>query len=262
MAESLREQQLRMTRYIRDPQANEPPPGIEARRLAVYRQLFFGNLQTLLAGNFPVLQASLPRAQWQALTEDFYASFRCQTPLFTEVAGEFVEYLEGRADQPGWMAELAHYEWIETALLLSDNAEPAHDPDGDLLDGVPLLSNLAAPLAYAWPVSHIGPGHIPTQAPAEPTLLLARRGSDLKVHFSRLAPLAHALLVSLRQWQLTGRQHLQALAEIAGVELAAIQGQGIALLRGLKEQGVVLGTRPNCTPPRRPHRPASEGEAS
>ncbi|OQR34741.1 DUF2063 domain-containing protein [Pseudomonas sp. T] len=257
MAETLREQQLRMTRYIRDPQANEPPPGIEARRLAVYRQLFFGNLQALLAGNFPVLHASLPSEQWQALTEDFYASFHCQTPLFTEVAGEFVDYLEGRSEQPGWVAELAHYELIETALLLSDNAEPAHDPDGDLLEGVPLLSALAAPLAYAWPVSHIGPQHIPLDAPAEPTLLLVRRDTDLKVYFSRLAPLAHALLVSLQQWQLTGRQHLKALAEIAGVEPAAIEGQGVALLRSLKEQGVVLGTRPNCSTPRRPplHRP-------
>ncbi|QEY75755.1 HvfC family RiPP maturation protein [Pseudomonas denitrificans (nom. rej.)] len=257
MAETLREQQLRMTRYIRDPQANEPPPGIEARRLAVYRQLFFGNLQALLAGNFPVLHASLPSEQWQALTEDFYASFHCQTPLFTEVAGEFVEYLEGCSEQPGWVAELAHYEFIETALLLSDNAEPAHDPDGDLLEGVPLLSALAAPLAYAWPVSHIGPQHIPLDAPAEPTLLLVRRDTDLKVYFSRLAPLAHALLVSLQQWQLTGRQHLKALAEIAGVEPAAIEGQGVALLGSLKEQGVVLGTRPNCTTPRRPplHRP-------
>lgn len=257
MAESLREQQLRMTRYIRDPQANEPPPGIEARRLVVYRQLFFGNLQSLLAGNFPVLHASLAHEHWQALTEDFYAGFRCQTPLFTEVAGEFVGYLESRGEQSGWVAELAHYEWIETALLLSDKTEPAHDPDGDLLDGVPQLSSLALALAYTWPVSHIGPEHVPQQAPAEPTLLLARRGADLKVHFSRLAPLAHALLVSLQQWQLTGRQHLKALAEIAGIELAAIEEQGIALLRSLKEQGVVLGTRPNCTAPRRPplHRP-------
>ncbi|MHB9799907.1 HvfC family RiPP maturation protein [Pseudomonas sp. MT3] len=251
MTESLREQQLRMTRFIRNPQAHEPPPGIEARRLAVYRQLFFGNLQSLLAGNFPVLHASLPREQWQGLTEDFYAVFHCRTPLFTEVAGEFVDYLEGRAGQPGWVAELAHYEWIETALLLSDKAEPDHDPDGDLLDGVPLLSSLAAPLAYTWPVSHIGPDDIPSEMPAEPTLLLARRGADLQVHFSRLAPLAHALLVSLQQWQLTGREHLKALAEIAGVEPAAIEGQGIALLRSLKEQGVVLGTRPNCGAPRR-----------
>jgi len=247
MAETLREQQLRMTRFIRDPQANAAPPGIEERRLAVYRQLFLGNLQSLLAGNFPVLRASLPDEQWQSLTEGFYARYRCHTPLFTEVAGEFVDYLDTCSGQPGWVVELAHYEWIETALLLSDEVEPAHDADGDLLDGVPLLSSLAAPLAYVWPVSQIGPGHIPQEKPLAPTLLLVRRGADLKVHFSRLAPLAHALLVSLQQSQLTGREHLKALAHIAGLELAAIETPGLALLRSLKEQGAVLGTRPTAT---------------
>ncbi|CAM3375562.1 hypothetical protein GCM10011247_14290 [Pseudomonas plecoglossicida] len=64
MADTLQAQQLRMSRHIRDPQANPPPPGIEARRLAVYRQLFFGNLQSLLAGSFPVLHACLAPGEW------------------------------------------------------------------------------------------------------------------------------------------------------------------------------------------------------
>ena len=85
MADTLREQQLQLARHIRDPQRNAPPPGIEARRLAVYRQLFLGNVQSLLAGSFPVLRASLAEAHWQALSEAFYADYRCQTPLFTEL---------------------------------------------------------------------------------------------------------------------------------------------------------------------------------
>ena len=150
MAETLREQQLQLARHIRDPQRNAPPPGIEARRLSVYRQLFLGNVQSLLAGSFPVLRASLADNQWSALTERFYADYRCQTPLFTELAGEFVAFLEQRGtDAPAWAVELAHYEWVETALSLSDSREPAHDPQGDLLEGVPLLSSLAWPLAYA-----------------------------------------------------------------------------------------------------------------
>ncbi|MFJ4158143.1 DUF2063 domain-containing protein [Pseudomonas sp. NPDC089752] len=239
MADTLREQQLRMTGFIRDPQANPPPPGIEARRLAVYRRLFFGNMQSLLAGSFPVLHASLGSTQWQALIEDFYTNHRCQTPLFTEVAGELVGYLQTRVDLPGWVAELAHYEWIETVLLLSDDAELEHDPDGDLLDGVPLLSNLAVPLAYAWPVCHIGPGNIPLQAPSEPTLLLARRGADHKVHFSRLAPLAHALLVSIQEQQLSGSEHLAALAALAGTEPQAIETQGLELMRNLRSESIL-----------------------
>jgi hypothetical protein len=247
MHEVLHDQLMSMARYVRDPQHNAPPPGIEARRLAVYRQLFFGNVESLLSGGFPVIRASLGPTKWRALIESFYADYRCQTPLFTEISGEFVDYLaEGVGDAldlPTWVVELAHYEWVEAALLLSDRREPAHDPEGDLLEGVPLLSNLAWPLAYQWPVSEIGPNYLSHDAPEQPTLMLARRGADLQVHFSRLAPMAHALLASLQERHCTGRQHLEALAAAIGVDSAAILSQGLALLENLRAQGVVLGTR-------------------
>jgi hypothetical protein len=245
MAEALHEQLLRMARHVRDPQRHAPPPGIEARRLAVYRQLFFGNLESLLAGAFPVARASLGSARWQALVQGFYADYRCRTPLFTELAGEFVDYLEaGEApDVPEWLAELAHYERVESVLLLSAADEPAHEPHGDLLDGVPVLSPLAWPLAYRWPVAEIGPGHLPQQAPEQPTLILAQRRADQRVHFSRLAPLAHALLLSLQTHDVSGREHLALLAEAIGVAPEEIVPAGLALLQSLRAQGVVLGTR-------------------
>ncbi|WP_371366812.1 DUF2063 domain-containing protein [Pseudomonas sp. QL9] len=252
MPDSLHDQLQTLASHVRDPQRHAPPPGIEARRLAVYRQLFLGNIASLLEGAFPVLSASLGAQRWQALVEAFYAEHRCQTPLFTEVAGEFVGYLEqASVELPEWAAELAHYEWVETALLLGEDREADHDPEGDLLDGVPVLSAQAWPLAYAWPVADIGPDYLPDAAPTAPTLLLARRGADQQVHFSRLAPLAHALLLSLQQWQLTGREHLQALTEISGIELEIVHRQGLALLQALRDQGVVLGTRPNCANLRR-----------
>lgn len=243
MHEVLHEQLMSMARYVRDPQHNAPPPGLEARRLAVYRQLFFGNLESLLSGGFPVLRASLGSKKWPALIESFYADYRCQTPLFTEIGAELLSFLEaggGAAlDLPPWVLELAHYEWVEAALLLSEACEPAHRAEGDLLDGVPVLSPLAWPLAYHWPVSEIGPDYLPQQPPDQPTLLLARRGTDLQVHFSRLAPLAHALLVSLQARNCSGREHLQALANAIGVDAAVIVPQGLALLENLCEQGVV-----------------------
>ncbi|MDX3774914.1 putative DNA-binding domain-containing protein [Chromatiaceae bacterium AAb-1] len=247
MPETLHQQLMCLAGYVRDPQHNAPPPGIETRRLAVYRQLFFGNIESLLASGFPVSRASLGPDRWQSLVHAFYAGYRCQTPLFTELAGEFVNYLADGADDalnmPAWLAELAHYERVESALLLSDSCEPPHNPAGDLLDGVPLLSALAWPLAYHWPVSDISPGYLPEQIPQQPSLILAQRKADQQVHFSRLAPLAHALLMSLQHHHRTGRQHLTMLAAAIDVEPAELLPSGITLLENLRMQGVIPGTR-------------------
>src|SRR3546814_11884921 len=90
-----------------------------------------------------------------------------------------------------WLRELAHYEWAELALQISEatREDIAHDARGDLLAGCPLPSPLAWPLAYAWPVHRIGPDHQPLEQPAEPTLLLLRREPDGQVSFHVLSPL-------------------------------------------------------------------------
>lgn len=245
MDKTLEQQLLCLAHYVRDPAGCAPPPGMEARRLAIYRRLFYGNIESMLASGFPVLSASLGSADWHRLVQDFYAHYRCQTPLFTELASEFVLYLEQGAGDglklPQWLSELAHYERVESVLLLS-NAQPAAiQPMTAPLDTVLVLSALATPLAYQWPVCDIGPGHLPKHPLPEPTLLLAQRKADHKVHFSRLAPLVYTLLVSVQRQQWTGRQHLAALAEGMGVTLEAVLPQGQALLEQLVLQGVISG---------------------
>ncbi|HJS15144.1 MAG TPA: putative DNA-binding domain-containing protein [Rheinheimera sp.] len=245
MDKTLEQQLLCLAHYVRDPAGCAPPPGMEARRLAIYRRLFYGNIEAMLASGFPVLSASLGSADWHRLVQDFYAHYRCQTPLFTELASEFVLYLEQGAGDglklPQWLSELAHYERVESVLLLS-NAQPAAvQPMTATLDTVLALSDLAWPLAYQWPVCDIGPGHLPKHPLPEPTLLLAQRKADHKVHFSRLAPLVYTLLVSVQHQQWTGRQHLAALADSMGVTLDAVLPQGQALLEQLVVQGVISG---------------------
>ena len=44
MNETLRAQQYALARHLRDPQRHAPPPGVEARRLKVYRELFYLSL--------------------------------------------------------------------------------------------------------------------------------------------------------------------------------------------------------------------------
>lgn len=242
----LREQQLELTRHLRDPEHVAAPQGIEDRRLAIYRDLLFNNIESLLGGNFPVIRALLGDARWKSLVRDFYRDHRAQTPLFPEIAREFMRYLESLPDlDPPFLCELAHYEWVELALQISEARidDIAHDAEGDLLAGAPVLSPLAWPLAYRWPVHRLGPQFQPDAPPDAPTLLLLRREADGDVRFSELSPLAFRLLCRLGDFPQGGREQLQALALEAGVAAdEAFIAQGRQLLEQMRGSGVLLGT--------------------
>ena len=242
-----RQRQAAFAAHLRDPEANPAPPGIEARRMAVYRDLFFNNIAGLLAGNFPVIRRTLGQAQWITLVRRFYADHHSRTPLFPEIAREFIRFLEARdedASDPPWLAELAHYEWIELAVQINDSPLPAHDPGGDLLEGVPRVSPYVRALAYRWPVHTIGPAQRPTAAPPEPTLLLVRRDVNGRARFAAISPLVYRLLELLATGGHSGRASLQVLAAEAGVPADdAFLAQGQAMLQRMHEEGTVLGTR-------------------
>ena len=222
----LRARQLAFAHHVRDPEAHPPPPGIEARRLQVYRDLFHGSLATLLGGSFPVIRRTLGDEPWRALVRAFYTGHRARTPLFTRIAGEFVDWLAGRdpatTGDPPWLAELAHYEWIELALQVQED-----DP-------------FVRPLAYAWPVHRIGPDYQPAEPPPAPTLLLARRDAAGDVHFSALSPLVFRLLQLLEADR--QRPFEDVLAQLAGEAGRAgdptFLAEGAAMLRRLMDEGI------------------------
>lgn len=245
---SLREQQLALTRHLRDPAHAPPPAGMEERRLAVYRDLLFNNIENLLSGNFPVISRVLGDAAWKALVRDFYREHRCRTPLFPGIAREFIDYLYARPSmERPFLRELAHYEWMELALQLSEarTADVACDPMGDLLLQAPVVSPLAWPLAYEWPVHRLGPDHLPDQPPPLPTLLLLRRDADGTVRFSELSPLAFRLLQRLEESpDLTGHAQLMAIAaEADTTDVDTFVESGLELLEQMRRDGVVPGTR-------------------
>jgi len=233
--------------HVRNPATQPGPPGIEDRRLAVYRELVFNNLAGLLGHGFPVIRATLGEADWAALVRRFLVEHACHTPLFPALGGEFVGFLaEAQVDSARpWLAELAHYEWAEADLQASDAPMPPHDPAGDLLDGVPLLSPLAWPLAYRWPVDRIGPGHQPTDPPVAPTLVLLRRAASGEVRFSTLSPLLYQLLESIAANQdLSGRALLRSLAAgIGHADAETFIDEARPMLARLREEGVLPGTR-------------------
>lgn len=79
--------------YIRDPSL-PLPEGIEPRRMKIYRELFFNNIAGFVSSAFPVLKSVYEDDQWQALVQQFFVSHDCKTPIFVEIAGEFLAYLQ------------------------------------------------------------------------------------------------------------------------------------------------------------------------
>lgn len=245
MVERLREQQFAFARHLRDPARHPAPPGIEDRRMAIYRDLFFNNIQALLAGNFPVIRQTLGESGWRALVHAFHAEHRSRTPLFPEVAREFIRFLQDRPlpDDAPWLVELAHYEWVELAMQIADDEVPRHDQAGDLMEGVPLPSPYAWALAYQWPVPRIGPDYRPLTPPATPTLLLVRRDADHAIRFADLSPLVYRLFELIGERRFSGRQILQQLAAEAGVPADDdFMAQGAAMLSRMHHEGSLLGT--------------------
>jgi hypothetical protein len=190
------------------------------------------------------------------LVRDFYREHRCQTPLFPEIGREFLRYLEVRQqrgdDDPPFLLELAHYEWVELALSLDDTdlAKIEHVRDGNLLDRVPLPSPLAWPLAYRWPVHRLSANFLPETPPEQPTFLLVLRDRGDNVRFKQIDGLGFALLQALHtNVQVDSGQRKNGRAML--LELAAstnasdherFVADGTALLAQLHERDAVLGT--------------------
>jgi len=243
--------QYAFTAHLRDPGQRPAPAGIEDRRMGIYRHLIFNNTESFISANFPVIRTLYGDAEWNALVRDFFREHQCHTPLFPEFGREFLRYLEfrqqqGRSDPP-FLLELAHYEWAELALSLDEHeiADVPHDANGDPLTGIPVMSPLACVLAYRFPVHRIEPNFRPHEAPADPTVLLLVRGRDDEVRFHEINALSALLIEKLqRNDELTGLQCLDALlAERDAAQAAGMREAGRAVLRELKANEAILGTR-------------------
>jgi len=249
-AGATRAAQYAFAAHIRDPARAPAPVDVEPRRMAVYTELFYNNIESLLAANFPVIRRLHDDDAWHARVRDFYRDHRSHTPLFTEIAREFIRHLEQRAEagasDPPFLLELAHYEWSELALSL-DEAEIGAiecDAEGDVLNGVPLLSPLLRVLAYRYPVQHIGPDFVPSEPSPQPVLILLVRDRHDEVRFTEIDALTAMLVERLgANRNLSGLACLDALLhELGRGGDEALRTGGIDILRLLRSRDAILGT--------------------
>lgn len=242
--------QYEFAAHIRDPEVAPRPADVEDRRMAIYRELFYNNVEGFLSGTFPVLKQILGDTRWHRMARDFFARHHCHSPLFLEIPREFLNYLEQergtRAQDPPFLHELAHYEWVELALSVAeaDDQEDC-DPGADLLASRPLLSALAWPLQYHFPVHQIGPQLQPDQPGEQDTYLVIYRDADDEIGFIELNPVSARLFSLLQETgEDSGRAVLQRIAEeLHHPEPETVVSGGLAILEQWRARGIVLGGR-------------------
>ncbi len=235
--------------HIRDPRANPRPAGVPARRMRVYNELLFNNLEGFLLACFPVTRQVLGKVRWRKLVRAFFSGHRCHTPFFRQIPEELVEWLRGvragHPDDPPFLPDLAHYEWVELALQvcpLEPDAESI-DQAGALLDGRPALNPVAMLLTYPYPVHRIGPRFRPTAPDPQPTHLLVFRDLQDRIRFLVLNAVSARLVAMLHEGRLTGTEALQAIArELGHPDPAVVMQGGREILDRLRREEAVLGT--------------------
>lgn len=246
-----RRKQYAFAAHIRDPEHNAAPEAIEDRRMAIYRDLFFNNLYSLLGSTFPVLKKLYAKEGWRRLVRTFMVSYKAKTPYFLEIPQEFIDFLQNHYElqdsDPPFLIELAHYEWAELALSVSDEENPGNiDPEGDLLDGVPVKNVLAWSLAYEYPVHRINETFQPTEPGAEPTFLVVYRQPDDELNFMELNTVTAGLLARIEDNEAgaSGRELITQLGkEIGWPDPDGFLQHGAVALGAMRDRHILLGSR-------------------
>lgn len=220
--------------------------------MAIYRELFFNNLHSLLGTFFPVLRKICSDDQWRHAIREFMKVHRARTPYFLELPEEFLAFLQNEYrtldDEFPFLTELAHYEYAELALRVSteENDLTGIDPDGDMLAGTPVKSVLAWVFAYHYPVHRISTDFVPTEPGEQPSYLAIYRRSDDKVRFLELNPVTAALLdvVENNEANLNGEALFGKLAEkIHYPDIDALIKHGVDALEEMRQLEILTGTR-------------------
>lgn len=237
--------------HLRDPDNQPAPGGLEERRLKIYRELFYNNVEGFIGNAFPVLRKLMSDTAWHALVRDFYARHQSREPEFHRLAEEFLRFVQEErgaveGDLP-FMSDLAHYEWVELALGLStaELTPELANPNGDLMEGCPVISPLAWALSYDYPVQHICPDMQPTEPGPTPTYVVVYRTRQDEVKFMEINAVSARLMQLIEENpQASGRTLLLQIAEeLQHPEPAVIVEAGRGMLAGLRERDIVLGTR-------------------
>ena len=192
------------TKHIRDPDNQPLPEGIEDRRMGIYRELFFNNVEGFVSTGFPVLKSLYEAPQWQSLVREFFIKHSCTSPYFLHIAQEFLLYLADerglKEEDPPFLLELAHYEWTELEMATRVEVQPfSYLSTQDVTHRPLYFSELAMFVSYQFPVQHISVDFMPEEPGSEQTYLVVYRANEEDVEFLEINVMTAVLLQGILQ---------------------------------------------------------------
>lgn len=244
---AFQQQQRQFLNFLRRPQTAQLPTGFDAERAAIYVNLLYNKFDESLSACFPVIHSLLSNENWQALLLDFVAEHRCLTPYYRQIPDEFVHYLQHKRQSPDdwpFLAELAHFEWIEMQILIAES-EPICQKAlsaAELLNHIPVLAPGMLLLHYRWPVQDIGPNYLPSHPPESIDPILGFRDFNDQVRFVSMSPATAQLIVLLNNG-LTGQQALQTMNGGESPDTQFLEF-GRRMLIDLHQQDVIVDVQP------------------
>jgi hypothetical protein len=235
--------QIQFTARLRNPQ-QPVPAGVDADRAEIYTELLFNNLRGFIDACCPISREITGELRWTELIRSFYIEYRCHSPLFRDIPREFVHWLRTQPvpllQLPPFIADLAHYEWLELAA----DVHPAHvvrrGPVADVY-GAPLSVNPTLQLGiYPWPVQQICSTFQPLTPDSTPSCLAVHRDDSDTVRFTQLNPLSAHLLGLLQMQPGTGDMLLTQLSSDAGIPLTQLHPFAAPLLQHWLAEQLIL----------------------
>ena len=195
---SLKQIQTELTDAIRSGKGKIK--GVEQRRVTIYQELFFNNIEGFCSTAFPVVKSILGEKLWLGLVRKFFKQAECETPHFIEISQEFLAFLvnvQNEFPQFPFLAELAHYEWVELDLGVKFEQEycklKKYNSESRLA-----LTNLCYPLQYSYPVHTISKKNVSDIKP-QLTALVVYRDKAYDVKFILVDQLTVIMLQILQQ---------------------------------------------------------------
>lgn len=233
---------------LRDPRAYPRPDGVPVRRMRVYEELVFNNIDGFVSACFPISKQCLGGRAWTRAVKAFFAASRLHSPLFRDIPEAFLDWMAevapARFPNKPWLAEFMHYEWLELVVQVHPDLADSEtiDPDGDPM-AAPVALNPATRLGcYRYAVERIGPRKRPKADGATHCYLVYRAADDTS-RFIKVNPLSARLYQIFDTTRLSGAEAVDKLAaEIGHSYLVSLRTDARALLVNLRAEGVILGT--------------------